>query len=73
VHPDLEEIFGGSLDGLLRLPDTRRLHAHAQAALLRGIERMAEQASDPEALARLADAYLTLPSPFEDDFPPHGG
>jgi hypothetical protein len=73
VHPDLEDMFGGSLDGLLRLPDTRRLHAHAQAALLRGIERIAEAATEAETLGALADAYLTLPSPDEDDFQSNGG
>ncbi len=58
---------GGRLDDALRLPDTRRLHAYAQAALLRSIERMAEAAPDAETVARLADAYLTLPGPDEDD------
>ena len=40
-------------------------HASAQLAILRRISRLAQDA-DPEALQRLADVYLTLPSPGED-------
>jgi hypothetical protein len=68
LHPDLDSIFGGAFDDFLRLPDTRRLHAQAQAALLRSIERVAEGAQDADTLNTLADAYLRLPSPDEDKF-----
>ncbi|MGB8650068.1 MAG: hypothetical protein WCD35_05340 [Mycobacteriales bacterium] len=40
-------------------------HAKAQLALLRRVQVLAESA-DVEGLTRLAEAYLTLPSPAED-------
>jgi hypothetical protein len=53
-----------------RLPDVLRLHAYAQAALLSAIRRAADSAEDPSEIRLLADAYLTLPSPMEDNFGP---
>ncbi len=48
-------------------PDLRRLHAYAKAAILAAIQRLAESATDVADVASLADAYMTLPSPNEDE------
>lgn len=48
-------------------PNLSALHADAHAALLRAIERMAIVEQDVFKLAALADAYMTLPAPGEDE------
>jgi hypothetical protein len=50
------------------LPDVRRLHALAQAALLRAVTRLADGVEGADDLDRIAQAYLTLPAPHEDGF-----
>ena len=66
VHPELEPLVDVFAE-LDRLPDTRRMHAYAQAALLNAIQRLADAVGSPDDLRLVADAYLTLPPPGEDD------
>jgi hypothetical protein len=56
----LEELFD-------RTPDVRGLHKYAQASLLNAIQRLADGSTDAAEVETLAQAYLTLPSPDEDD------
>lgn len=65
-HPEIAA-FSAMADEIMRTPNVRTLHGYAQVALLNAIQRAAETAETPEDIRLLADAYLTLPSPGEDD------
>lgn len=69
VDPTLTAFGQDVLREVARTPNTRRLHAGAQAAVLRAIERLADRADTVDDVRGLADAYMTLPTPGEDDGP----
>lgn len=62
-HPDLKGLMV-AIEA--RLPNIRTMHAYTQASLLQAIQRLAVDASVDD-VRTLADAYLTLPSPADDD------
>jgi hypothetical protein len=65
LDPSLNELFSEA--AWTRLPDVARLHANAQASILRAIQRAADDTTDADVLRQLSEAYLTLPAPREDE------
>ncbi|HEX8004044.1 MAG TPA: hypothetical protein VF519_15250 [Mycobacteriales bacterium] len=66
THPDLADLERLVRD-FERVPDVARLHRFTQASLLGAIQRAADAATSADEFRLLADAYLTLPAPGDDD------
>ena len=62
----MDDVFAELTKDLSRGPNIREMHGETQAALMHAIQRVAAEATTPEALLLLVDAYFRIPAPDED-------